>query len=135
MPAHLFLNPPELPEAIGFAHAAVALPGRTVYLAGQPGLRSDGTLAEGLVEQFAHACRNVATALESAGALREDLVTLQIFVTDVASYRSLRREMGQAYRGVFGRHYPPMSLLGVNELFDAGALIELVGIAVIPLDR
>ena len=135
MPDHRFINPPELPEAIGFSHAAVALPGRTVYLAGQPGQRPDGTLSEGLLEQFAQACRNVATALASAGALRKDLVTLQIFVTDVASYRGLRREMGHAYREVFGRHYPPMSLLGVNELFDSGALIELVGIAVIPLDR
>ena len=135
MPDHLFISPPELPEAVGFSHAAVAMPGRTVYLAGQPGQRSDGTLAEGLLEQFAQACRNVATALESAGASRQDLVNLQIFVTDVASYRSLRREMGHAYREVFGRHYPPMALLGVNELFDAGALIELVGTAVIPLDR
>jgi enamine deaminase RidA (YjgF/YER057c/UK114 family) len=88
----------------------------------------------GLKEQFAQACLNVAIALESTGARRQDLATLQIFVTDVASYRSLRRELGEAYRAVFGRHYPPMALLGVNELYDPAARVELVGTAVIPGD-
>ena len=130
--SHLFVNPPELPEAIGFSHAAVVEPGRTVFLAGQAGHRADGSIAEDLLDQFAQACRNVAAALESSGAARVDLVNLQIFVTDVAAYRNLRRELGEAYRAVFGRHYPPMALLGVGELFDPAAHVELVGTAVIP---
>jgi enamine deaminase RidA (YjgF/YER057c/UK114 family) len=131
---HEFINSPELPEAIGFSHAAVTQPGRTVYLAGQAGHHTDGSIEPGLKEQFAQACINVAIALESTGARRQDLATLQIFVTDVASYRSLRRELGEAYRAVFGRHYPPMALLGVNELFDPAARVELVGTAVISRD-
>ena len=131
---HVFINPPELPEAIGFSHAAVTQPGRTVYLAGQAGHHPDGSIAAGLTEQFAQACLNVAIALESTGARRQDLASLEIFVTDVAAYRSLRRELGEAYRSVFGRNYPPMALLGVKELYDPAARVELVGTAVIPSD-
>lgn len=133
--SHHFVNPPELPEAVGFSHAAVTEPGRTVFLAGQAGHRADGSIGEDLLEQFAQACRNVAMALEGTGALRTDLVNLHIFVTDVASYRSQRRELGGAYREVFGRHYPAMALFGVGELFDPAAHVELVGTAVIPLNR
>jgi enamine deaminase RidA (YjgF/YER057c/UK114 family) len=133
--SHLFVDPPGLPKAIGFSHAAVAQSGKTVYLAGQAGHRPDGTIGPDLLDQFGQACQNVAVALEATGATREDLVSLQIFVTDVSAYRRFRRELGEAYRQVFGRHYPPMALLGVNELFDSAALVELVGTAVIPADR
>ena len=130
--SHLFVNPAELPEAIGFSHAAVVEPGRMVFLAGQAGHKADGTISEDLIDQFAQSCRNVAVALEGAGASRTDLVSLHIFVTDVTAYRSLRRELGEAYREVFGRHYPPMALFGVRDLFDPAAQVELVGTAVIP---
>jgi hypothetical protein len=36
------------------------------------------------------------------------------------------------WRKHFGRHYPAVALLGVAELFDEAAKIELVGTAVIP---
>jgi len=132
---HLFVNPPELPDAIGFSHAAVVEPGRMIFLAGQAGHRQDGSISDNLLEQFGQACRNVALALEGSGAARSDLVNLHIFVVDIAAYRSLRRELGEAYREVFGRHYPPMALFGVGELFDPAAQVELVGTAVIPPDR
>ena len=133
--SHRFVDPPGLPKAIGFSHAAVAQSGATVYLAGQAGHRPDGTISADLLGQFAQACQNVAVALEGTGALREDLVFLQIFVTDVGAYGRRRRELGEAYRAVFGHHYPPMALLGVNELFDPAAQVELVGTAVIPSGR
>lgn len=129
--SHSLINPPDLPEAIGFSHVAIPAGTQSIYLAGQSGHRPDGSMEIGLLAQFGQACRNVATALESAGADRADLVSLHIYVTEVAAYRGLRRELGQAYREVFGRHYPPMALLGVNELFDPAALVELVGVAVL----
>ncbi|HEY7563568.1 MAG TPA: RidA family protein [Acidimicrobiia bacterium] len=128
------INPPDLPEAIGFSHAAVAPAGPTIYLAGQSGHRADGSIEVGLLAQFAQACKNVAIALESAGAARDNLVSLHIFVTDAASYRGLRKELGQAYREVFGHHYPAMALFEVKGLFDPEAVVELVGIAVLSPD-
>jgi enamine deaminase RidA (YjgF/YER057c/UK114 family) len=117
------INPPELPEPKGFSHAVVS--GETVYLAGQIG---DG---ETLAEQFDGAAANLLAALRAAGGRPEDLVWLQVFVTDVAEYRSSLRELGRGWRERFGRHYPAMGLFGVTELFEPAAKVELMGIAVL----
>jgi enamine deaminase RidA (YjgF/YER057c/UK114 family) len=133
MSAHRFLNPEGLAPPTGFSHVAVAAPGRLVFLAGETAHQADGTLAgTTLAEQFAAAADNVAVALGAAGATPVDVVSLQIFTTDVDAYRSQSKAIGAAYRQVFGPHYPPMALFGVTRLFDPEALVELVATAVIP---
>jgi enamine deaminase RidA (YjgF/YER057c/UK114 family) len=57
---------------------------------------------------------------------------LTIYTTDIAGYRDDLSPIGGAYRAVFGKHYPPMALIGVSELFDPEAKVELVGVAVVP---
>jgi len=128
---HEIRNPESLPKPRGFSHAVVAQAGRTVYLAGQTAQRPDGSLVSGnMVEQFDVAARNVILALEAAGAHPHDLVSIQIFVTDIAEYRGLSKEIGAAYQRHFGRHYPAMALLEVRRLFDPAAKVELMCIAV-----
>jgi enamine deaminase RidA (YjgF/YER057c/UK114 family) len=129
--SHEIRNPDTLPPPMGFSHAIVAQTGRTVYLAGQTAQRPDGTLVAGTMsEQFDAAAGNVVLALEGAGARPQDLVSLQIFVTDVAEYQRLSKEIGVAYRRHFGDYYPAMALVEVRRLFDPKATVELVGIAV-----
>ena len=131
--AHQFLNPEGLAPPVGFSHLAVAAPGRLVFLAGQTAHQADGTLAgTTLPEQFAAAAANVAAALAAAGATPADVVSLQIFTSDVEGYRRQSRAIGAAYRDVFGPHYPPIALFGVTRLYDSDALVELVVTAVIP---
>jgi enamine deaminase RidA (YjgF/YER057c/UK114 family) len=120
------INAPELPEPRGFSHAVRA--GDTVYLAGQIG--DGGALAE----QFDAAAHNLLTALKAAGGKPEDLVSLQLFVTDVPAYRTSLPELGRAWRRHFGRHYPAMGLFGVTELAVPTAKVELMGIAVLEND-
>jgi enamine deaminase RidA (YjgF/YER057c/UK114 family) len=83
-----------------------------------------------MAEQFDVAAGNVVLALAGAGARPQDLVSLQIFVTDVAEYQRTSREIGEAYRRHFGRHFPAMALLEVRRLFDPAAKVELMCIAV-----
>ncbi len=123
MGSHRIVNPDGLPEPRGFSHAVVA--GDTIYLAGQIGA---GTT---LAEQFDDACANLLKALTGAGGQPEDLVSLQIFVTDVEEYRSSLRGLGEAWRRHFGRHYPAMGLFGVTGLALPEARVELMGIAVL----
>jgi enamine deaminase RidA (YjgF/YER057c/UK114 family) len=131
--AHQFLNPPGLAPAVGFSHVALAAPGRIVFLAGQAAHQADGTLsAATLPDQFAAAARNLVAALEAAGGRPEHVVWLQIFTSDLAGYRASLKPIGAAYREVFGAHYPPMGLFGVTGLFDPGALVELMAVAVVP---
>ncbi|MEE2036667.1 RidA family protein [Nocardiopsis sp. CT-R113] len=130
---HTLVNPAALGPAVGFSHAVVPAPGRTVHLGGQIASGPDGRLAaEGLVEQFDLALANSLTALRAAGGGPGHLVSLAVYTTDVSGYRSATGEIGRAYRRRMGRHYPAMALFGVTELFDPGALVELVGLAVVP---
>jgi len=58
-------------------------------------------------------------------------VSVRIYVTDLPAYRASLPELGSVWRTHFGRRYPAMALLGVTELFDPAAMVELVGVAVI----
>lgn len=130
---HEIVNPPSLPEPVGFAHAVVASHGHTVYLGGQTAQGPDGTIVgDTIAAQFDVAAGNVMTALTAAGGQAEHLVSLMIYVTDIPSYRASLAALAPVYRKHFGRHYPAVALLGVAELFDPAAKLELVGIAVIP---
>lgn len=130
---HEIVNPPSLPAPVGFAHAVIASPGRTVYLGGQTAQGPDGTIVgDTIAAQFDVAASNVITALTAAGGRPEHLVSLMIYVTDVPAYRASLAELAPVYRKHFGRHYPAVALLGVAELFDPAAKLELVGTAVVP---
>lgn len=130
---HELVNPEALSSAVGFSHAVVAAPGRMVFLAGQIGEGPDGVLvSDDLVAQFDAACGNVATALAGAGGRPGDLVSMQIFVTDMAAYRANLKPIGEAWRRHFGKHYPAMGLFEVSALVDADAWVELMATAVIP---
>jgi enamine deaminase RidA (YjgF/YER057c/UK114 family) len=125
MSRHRTVNPPELGTASGFSHAVVAS-GTIVHLAGQLGV------GKTIAEQFDSALERLLIALAAAGGRPEDLVSLQAFVTDLAAYKAARREIGQAWQARLGRHYPAMGLFGVSELFEPDALVELMGVAVLP---
>lgn len=130
---HHVVNPEGLAPPVGFAHAVVAAPGRVVCLGGQTGCLPDGSIqATTVVEQFDLAAGNVVAALASCEARPEHLVQLTIYTTAMAAYRASLRGLGEAYRRHLGRHYPAMALIGVGELFDPKALVELVGVAVVP---
>ena len=53
-------------------------------------------------------------------------------MTDVDEYRASLGELGEVWRNRFGRRYPAMALVGVAELFEPGAKVELMGTAVVP---
>jgi enamine deaminase RidA (YjgF/YER057c/UK114 family) len=119
----LIVNPPELPEPVGFAHAVVA--GGTVYLGGQTGEGAS------LVEQFDSAAAKLVTALRAAGGETDQLVSLVVYTTDVEGYRESTNDLGEVWRRHFGRRYPALALIGVSALFEPEARIELMGVAVL----
>jgi enamine deaminase RidA (YjgF/YER057c/UK114 family) len=133
MDAHQLVAPPELAPAVGFSHAVVAAPGRTVYLGGQTAQRPDGSIAgDTLVDQFDAALANLVAVLDAVGARPEHLVQMIVYTTDAAAYRAGLRELGAAYRRHLGKHYPAMAFFEIAGLFDPAALVEIVATAVIP---
>jgi enamine deaminase RidA (YjgF/YER057c/UK114 family) len=134
---HRIVNVPQLGEPVGYAHAVVAAPGgRLVHLGGQTALDPSGRIqGTTLPEQLDVAAGNVMTALRGVGGIAEDLVSIQIFVTDPAGYKAQLHELGAVWQKHFGRHYPATGLFGVARLFDEPALIELMCVAVVPEER
>jgi enamine deaminase RidA (YjgF/YER057c/UK114 family) len=136
MREHTLVAAPELGEPVGYAHAVVAAPGRLVHLGGQTALSPDGTVVgTTLPEQFDRAASNVVIALRAAGGEPQDIVSMQIFVTDPGDYKRRLPELGRIWRRHFGRRYPAAGLFGVTRLFDDEALVELMAVAVVPQER
>jgi len=125
---HRIVDVPGLPEPVGYAHAVVAAPGRTVYLGGQIGG------GETVVEQFDAAAANLVAALRAAGGEPDDLVALVVYTTDLNEYRASLTDLGEVWRHHFGRRYPAMALVGVSGLLAPHARVELMGVAVVPDD-
>ena len=127
------VNPPGLARASGFSHAVVATGGRLVFLAGQTATRADGRIeGENVAAQFERALGNLLHALRAAGGEPEHLASLTIYAVDLAGYRAHAREIGAVWRRLAGPQYPAMAAVGVSRLWDADALVEIQGHAVLP---
>ena len=126
------INPGELARPSGFSHAVSATGGRLVFLAGQTGYAPDGKIVPGgHVPQFERALRNLLVALHAADGKPSDLVSLTIYAVDLEEYRAHGREIGEAWRRLCGREYPATAAIGVARLWDADALVEVQGFAVV----
>jgi enamine deaminase RidA (YjgF/YER057c/UK114 family) len=126
------INPGELARPSGFSHAVSATGGRLIFLAGQTGYAPDGQIVPGgVVPQFERALGNLLTALGAAGGKPSDLVGLTIYAVDLEDYRERGREIGEVWRRLCGRVYPAMAAIGVARLWDAEALVEVQGFAVV----
>jgi enamine deaminase RidA (YjgF/YER057c/UK114 family) len=125
------VNPAELAVPSGFSHAVVAT-GTTVHLAGQTALDPSGAIVGGtVVDQFERALANLLTALRAAGGSPADLVSVTVYIVDMDDYRAHAREIGQVWKRLAGTDYPAMAGIGVARLWDAEALVELQGTAVL----
>jgi len=131
-PPHQVVNPDGLLPPVGFAHAVVAAPGRSVLLGGQTGHRRDGSIDDGLVAQFEQALTNLAVVLSACGAAATDLVSVHVYTTDIDSYRASSAALGEVWRRQLGRYYPAMAVFGIGALYDPRAVVEVVAQAVIP---
>jgi len=127
------LHPEGWAPAKGYANG-VAASGRLVFTAGQIGWDpATGEFAtDDFAEQTAQALRNVAAVLREAGAGPEHLVRLTWYVTDREAYLASTREIGRAYREVFGRHFPAMAVVVVAGLLESRAKVEIEATAVVP---
>ena len=52
-------------------------------------------------------------------------------MTDRREYAARRKEVGEAYRSVIGRHFPTMTLVEVSGLVEDAAKVEIEATAVL----
>jgi enamine deaminase RidA (YjgF/YER057c/UK114 family) len=128
------VNPAALPAPRGFSHGTLA--GNTLHLAGQTALDADARIVPGgIVEQFRQAFSNLLTTLRAVGGEPGDLVSVTIYLTDIPDYQAHGREIGEVWRELAGPVYPAMAGIGCTRLWQPEAMIEILGVAVIPEDR
>jgi enamine deaminase RidA (YjgF/YER057c/UK114 family) len=127
-----FLQPDGWTPPSGYANG-VAAAGRMVFVAGQIGCNAHGLFeTDDLVGQVEQALANIVAVLVAGGAGPEHLVRMTWYVTDRAAYVARRKEIGEVYRRVIGRHFPAMTLVIVAGLLEDRALVEIEATAVVP---
>ena len=76
--------------------------------------------------QTRQALKNVRTCLEAAGAKMEDVVWVQVFLTDVANLEGYN----EVYQEYFPKNFPARGTLIAKSLANKDYLIEIFTIAV-----
>ena len=127
------LQPEGWPRPSGYANG-IAASGKMVFVSGMIGWDLQQQLvSDDFVAQARQALLNIVAVLESDGALPAHVVRLTWYVTDKAEYLAQRKALGQAYREIFGMHFPAMTAVQVAALMEDGAKVEIEATAVIPL--
>jgi len=128
------LQPPGWPRPKGYSNGVRVPAGHDlVFVAGMVGWdETEKVVSDDFVAQLEQALRNVVAVLAEGGARPEHLVRVTIYAVDVDAYQTRQREVGEAWRRVMGRVFPPMALVGVRRLVEEGALLEVEATAAVP---
>ena len=125
------LQPSGWPMPKGYANG-MAADGRLIVTGGVIGWDTQGHLAPDFVAQARQTLAKISEFLAAGGARPELLVRLTWYVVDIEQYLASLKELGRAYREMFGAHYPAMALVQVVRLVEKAALVEIEATAVVP---
>ncbi|KZK80216.1 Enamine/imine deaminase [Pseudovibrio sp. W64] len=127
-----FLQPEGWKPASGYANGIMA-EGTPIFLGGQIGWNGQQVFeSDDLIDQIKQTLENIREILATAGAKPEHVVRLTWYVVDKKDYTARLREVGEAYRSVFGRHFPSMTMIQVADLVEDQAKVEIEATAVLP---
>ena len=125
------LQPSGWPAPKGYANGMTA-DGRLVVTGGVIGWDTAGHLPADFTAQVRQTLDNIAAILAEGGARPEHLVRLTWYVIDIEEYMGSLKDLGKAYREIFGAHYPAMALVQVVRLVERAARVEIEATAVVP---
>ncbi len=111
-------------KALPFSDAVLA--GNTLYIAGHLGLDpKTGTPPASPEDEARLVMEGIKSTVESAGLTMDDVVSMQIFCTDLKLYETFN----SVYKTYFHGDYPARAFIGANQLVRNGRF-EVMGIAV-----
>jgi reactive intermediate/imine deaminase len=120
------IETPDAPAAIGTYSQAVRVDD-TVYLSGQIGLDPNTMLlVEGIEAQVNRVFQNLRAVASAAGGSLNDVVKLNIYLTDLAHFAKVNEVMAT----YFHQPFPARAAVGVASL-PRGALVEADGVLVL----
>jgi enamine deaminase RidA (YjgF/YER057c/UK114 family) len=127
-----FMNPAAIAKPGGYSHVVeITGPGRIVYVAGQLGLKPDGSIAGDFRAQVVQAFENLKSALAAVGASFDNVVKVNNFLVDISANLPIYREVRDKYVNV--KQPPASTTVGVTALARPDALFEIE--AVVMLER
>lgn len=109
-------------KALPFSGAVMA--GNTLYISGSLGLK-DGKVPDDPSEEARLVMDSIKRNVEAAGMNMDDLVSVQIFCSDVAHYQ----KFNDVYKKYFTKEYPARAFIGAGTLLF-NARFEVMAIAV-----
>lgn len=124
----VIISTEKAPAAIGPYSQAVKI-GTTVYLSGQIPLvpATMEFVSEDFREQAVQVFKNLAAVCKAAGGELQDMVKVQIYLTDLGQFATVNEVMME----FFNEPYPARAALGVKQL-PKGAQIEIDGVMELP---
>ena len=122
---HEIIHPDGWLPAKGYANGVLTRDG-VLHIGGQIGWDGNKTfVSDDFIGQMCQALWNIRAIVEAAGGQVADVTRLTWFVTDKSEYLARQAEVGAAYREVFGKHFPAMSMVVVAGLIEDAALVEI----------
>ena len=111
-------------KALPFSDAVLV--GNTLYIAGHIGLDpKTGTPPASAEDEARLVMDGIKGTVESAGLTMDDVVSVQIFCTDLKFYDTFN----SVYKTYFHGDYPARAFIGTNKLLRGGRY-EVMGIAI-----
>lgn len=120
---HVVLDDSPARNVFPFSDAVVV--GDTIYVSGTIGFEKGGKVPANAEDEARNALDAVKHVLESQGADMDDLVSVQVFCTDLGLYD----KFNGVYRGYFHGTFPARAFLGAASLIR-GAHFEIMAVAV-----
>jgi reactive intermediate/imine deaminase len=105
--------------------SGAVLVGDTLYLSGSLGLDEDRKVPADPTNEARNVMNAIRSNLKAAGMTMDDLVSVQIFCSDVKHYQAFNA----VYKTYFTKEYPARAFIGAGTLLF-GARFEVQGIAV-----
>ena len=110
-------------NALPFSGAVLV--GDTLYLSGSLGLDENNEIPDDPAEEARNVLNAIKGTLEAAGMTMDDLVSVQIFCSDVSHYQAFNG----VYKTYFTKEYPARAFIGAGTLLF-NARFEVQAIAV-----
>ncbi|MEH6396453.1 RidA family protein [Pseudoalteromonas sp.] len=123
-----FISTDQAPAAIGTYSQAVKV-GTAVYLSGQIPLvpATMEVISEDFSEQTHQVFKNISAVCKEAGGSIQDLVKVNIYLTDLSNFATVNEVMSQYFKAP----YPARAAIGVRAL-PKNVQVEIDGIMELP---